>query len=175
MIRKNPQNCPPLDFDQWLPPFGKMQLWGGRIAEIAHISNVPTLRVLTLAGHKHLQLLTGNNSGPTWMLFQDCKKLDVRSIGTFEDVEHLTITGIKTGGSLSSFSALSKLQTLSLLQCRMIPETVDLKEYAPLLKKIMISDSPESILRSVSMKNKNVIAANGKIAYVDGIACSDIV
>jgi hypothetical protein len=162
-------NCPNIIFQKWKSvPIESIQLWGGTIDELSNLSHINSLNSLTLYGHKKLEKFTGDNSNIKWLIIQHCNLINISSINTFSNINYLTMQGIKQEIGISLFFKLKSLIDLSLLNCHIKLDNIDLKKNLVNLERITISGIKKEQLVNISKNNKDLIISNGKLEYING-------
>ena len=164
-------NFPFIPFDKWRHlPVENMQLWGGSIEEFSNSAFIDSLKTLTLYGCRKLERFVGDNSNITWMVIQVCNQLDMRTINTFRNIECIVINTIKKEMTFSSFQELHRLRKLSLIYCKVIFDTYDLKSTSTQLEEIWIQGViKKDEAKILSKANPGVLIRNGVWEFKDGM------
>lgn len=162
-------NCPSLSLERWRSvPMVTMSLFDGAIDELTDTAHVASLRKLTFFGCRRLAKFAGDNGNITWMVVQRCNVLDFRTITTFQNLEHLAVVSIKPQLPLSAFAGLERLQSLSLQQCKVQIDTMDLKSTATALEKLIIAGLKKDVAAELSKANNGVQVSDGVWSYRNG-------
>lgn len=148
---------PEIDFSKLnrvpLESLGVMQ---GKFKEFGNICEVGRLKDLRVLGCRSLERFIGDNSGVTWMVISGCKKLDLRTIRTFRDLETLTVNGSQCEIDLSELGEFKHLKSLTLLNCSVYVDITDLRCQFPQIKKFYISGLKEEQVRGLREANSDI-------------------
>jgi len=90
-------------------------------------------------GCRNLERFTGDNSRITYMIIEG-KKLDIRTIKTFQNIEALIMNGNSNEMALSEMGEFRKSRSLWLLNCNVHIDITNLKAQFPSIKEIKISN-----------------------------------
>lgn len=158
-----------LDFSKWIRvPLETLNLKQGKFKELRDMSKVGSLRNLMVLGCRNLEQFSGDNSQIVWMLVDGSKKLDLRSVQTFQGLEGLTVNGNSCEIPISEIGELRQLKGLNLIDCKVHLDTINLKHQFPSLKELHISQMKEEQVLELSQHNPNVLVT-GKIFMVKNV------
>jgi hypothetical protein len=132
--------CTRLPFQDWCSvPLEEFYCSRGKFSEFGDTAHVQSLRTLTLIGCRKLERFVGDNSAITWLMIDNSKLLDMRTIQGFRSVESLTFNGSSPRIAISDFRENRQLRSLNLLNCEVDLDVTDLRSSLPKLEKIHIS------------------------------------
>lgn len=158
--------CPKLLFEHWQSvPLNTISLSGGVLDVLADTTHISSLKSLIIIDCRKLERFEGDNSNVTWMVIDTCNRLDLCTITTFSRVEFISIVNIKNEILLSTFTGLSQLCSLSLQECKVRVDVVDLKSSSPRLEEIFITGLKKDKGIALSKANPGVVVTNGMWSY----------
>lgn len=161
-------NCPRLPLDRWQGvPIEAMGLWNGTVDSLADTRQLG-LQKLTLNGCRQFERFEGDNGAITWAVIQDCNRLDWHSIKSLRNLVSLNVAGNKSDLPLSAFTEMGELQNLSLRQCKIQLDTMDLKSSSPKLAKLLIAGLNKDLAKELSRLNPEVLVSNGTGSFRNG-------
>jgi hypothetical protein len=161
-------NCPKLALDRWQNvPLEALCLWSGAIDQLADSAQIG-VQQLTLFGCRHFERFEGDNSTITWGVIQNCNRLDWQTIRTLRRLASLNVTGSKIDLPLSAFAGLGELRNLSLRECKVQLDVLDLKSTATQLEKLYMTGLKNEQVVELSRANSGVLVSNGRWSYKDG-------
>ena len=162
-------NPPKLALDSWRGvPLDTLTLSGGEIEVLADTADIKSLKRLLLLKCRKLERFEGNNSGVTWMIIDTCNQLDLSTLKTFSKLEHASIVNLKTEFPLSIFAELKKLRSISLEECKVLIDKLNLKFLCPKLEDIFIGRLKKDQGIALSKANPGVVVTNGTWSYENG-------
>lgn len=97
-----------LEFSKWnRVPLESLGLKQGKFKELGNTADIIRLKDIRVLGCRSLERFTGDNSRITWMLIDNCKKLDLQTIQTFQSIETLIVNGNPSEIGLTEIGELS--------------------------------------------------------------------
>lgn len=153
-----------LDFSKWRRvPLETLALKQGKFKELGNTTQVESLKNLKILGCRNLERLTCDNSRVTWMIIEGCKKLDLRTIQTFQRIEALIVNGSPNEINLTEIGELKHLESLWLLNCNVQVSTTNLLHQFPKLKELRITNLKKEQVLELARLNPDVkISGKGK-------------
>jgi hypothetical protein len=152
--------CPQLRLDDWRElPLESLALAAGGFGELADSALIPTLRRLNLNDCADFERFAGDNGGIEWMVVQHCDRLDFATLATCPNLEYLTVVGIKRELPLSSFASLPRLRALSLQDCNVKLDVLDMTASSPRLEELLITGLPAAAAARLSAANTGVVVS----------------
>jgi len=156
-------------FDKWKGvPISTLSLSNGTFDEIANTSHIPSLRELVLIDCRKFQVLSGDNSGLTWVVIQGCKRLDASTVRALTNVEYLTIVGGSKAIEISALGQLNHLRTLTLANCKAYVDVEELSACMPQLESLELTDLKDTEAARLSEINSNITISTGVSRYRAG-------
>ncbi len=146
-----------LDFSKWTRvPLESLSLKKGKFKELGNTTDVSSLKWIWVLGCRNLERLTGDNSKIIRLLIDNCKKLDLRTIQTFQGIESLIVNGNPNEIGLTEIGELKQLKSLSLINCNVQVDTSNLKRHFPRLEKLHISNMKKEQAIELSQSNPDI-------------------
>ena len=102
------------------------------------------------------------------MIIDTCNQLDLSTLKTFSKLEHASIVNLKTEFPLSIFAELKKLRSISLEECKVLIDKLNLKFLCPKLEDIFIGRLKKDQGIALSKANPGVVVTNGTWSYENG-------
>jgi hypothetical protein len=147
-----------IDFSKWNRlPLESLGLLQGKFKELGNTSQVRSLKKLRVLGCHSLERFTGDNSPIVWMWIDGSKKLDLRTVQTFQGIEALAVNGNSNEIALSEIGELRQLKNLGLIDCNVQVDISNLKHQFPRLEEILISQMKEEQVLELSQHNPDVL------------------
>lgn len=150
-------SIPEIDFSKWRRvPLESLGVIQGKFKEFGNTFELDRLKDLRVLGCRSLERFVGDNSGVAWMVISSCKKLDLRTIQTFYDLETLTVNGNQCEIALSELGELKHLKSLTFLNCNVYVDITDLRSQFSQIEKIYISGMKKDQVRELREANPDV-------------------
>lgn len=147
-----------LNFSKWTRvPLESLSLKKGKFKELGNTADVSSLKSIWVLGCRSLERFTGDNSRISRLLIEGCKKLDLRTIHTFQGIESLIVNGNPNEIGLTEIGEFKKLESLSLLNCKVQVDTADLKRHFPRLKELYISNMKKAQAIELKQFNPDIV------------------
>jgi len=106
----------------------------GNFTELSNLSFIKTLKIIYVMYCRNFERFTGDNSNIKHIVVQNCRKFDLHSLDTFQNLEYLDITSCAPEISLASLPDLPSLRFLDFLACKVIYDTYELNRKFPKLE-----------------------------------------
>ncbi len=149
-------------------PLEELTLERAAIEEFCESHAIKTLDDVILRDCRKLKRFGGDNSGVTRLIVETCNQLDLRTIRSFNNVQYLSILGIKQEIALSWFVGLTSLRELSLQNVRVVADLENLTESFPLLEELWASHLKKAQIVRLSQSNEEILITNGMVSYRNG-------
>lgn len=147
-----------LDFFKWGGvPIKSLGLVQGKFKELGNTADIISLEDIRVLGCRSLERFTGDNSRITWMVISGCKKLDLRTIQTFQGIKALTVNGNSNEIRLTEIGELKHLENLMLIDCNIQIDTSNLKHQFPRLKELHISNMKKEQVMELNQANPDIM------------------
>ncbi|CAH0121223.1 hypothetical protein PAE9249_03749 [Paenibacillus sp. CECT 9249] len=154
-----------LEFSKWSRvPLESLRLKQGKFIELGNTADVRSLKWLWVLGCRSLERFTGDNSKIIRLLIDDCKKLDLRTVQTFQGLETLIVNSIPNEIGLTEMGTFKQLESLSLIHSKVQVDTTELKRHFPKLKELHISNLKNGQVLELSQLNPGVLVS-GRIFF----------
>jgi Leucine-rich repeat (LRR) protein len=158
-----------VEFSNWSNiPLESIGLKQGKFKEIGNTVKIMSLKKMRVLGCRNLERFVGDNSRITWMIIEGCKKLDLRTIKTFQGIEVLIVNGNLNEIGLTEIGELKQLKSISLIDCNVQVDILKLKHLFPSLKELHISQMKKEQVLELSQHNPEVLVS-GKIFRVKDV------
>lgn len=145
------------DFKEWKDvQFESLSFKGCKFKELGNTTEAFGLDNMSVIGCRSLERFTGDNSRITRMIIEGSKKLDLRTLGTFSNIEALIVNGNSNEVALSEIGQLTKLESLWLLNCKIHVDIHNLKEQFPNLEELMIDSLTKEEVLELGEYNPDV-------------------
>lgn len=129
-----------LDLTTWSSvPLNSMVFKRGKFKELGETATIPSLMDLDVLGCRNLERFTGDNSRITRLLIDACKKLDLRTLKTFEGIETLIVNSCTYEMNLTEIGGLKNVKSIDFILCNVQVDLINLKEYFPNIESLHIS------------------------------------
>jgi len=129
-----------VDFTQWRGvPFEFIGFRKGKFKELGNIAAIPDLKEIYVLGCRSLERFTGDNSSITRIIVDGCKKLDLRTLKTFEKIETLIVNSCPNEMNLCELTELKFVKHIDFILCNVQVDLVELKSYFPNLESLHVS------------------------------------
>jgi hypothetical protein len=143
-----------INFETWRNvPLEFLSLKSCKFKEFGDTAQVESLKKMDILGCRNLEKFVGDNSNITWLLIWGSKRLDVRTINTFSNIESLGINGMSNDTNLSDFGKLEQIKVLTLWNCKVNIDISNLKSNMPKLEKLQIPNMKEDQALELSKLN----------------------
>lgn len=129
-----------VDLTQWRSvPFEFIGFRRGKFKELGNIAAIPELKEIYVLGCRALERFTGDNSNITRIIVDGCKKLDLRTLSSFEKIETLIVNSCPNEMNLCELGELKYVKHLDFILCNVQVDIIELKLYFPNLESLHIS------------------------------------
>ncbi|MEX2414583.1 MAG: hypothetical protein WD424_00450, partial [Paenibacillaceae bacterium] len=146
-----------LEFSKWnRVPLESLGIKQGKFKELGNTAAIISLKDISVLGCRSLERFTGNNNRITRLLIDNCKKLDLQTIQTFQGLETLIVNGNPNEIGLTEIGELKQLKSLTLIMCNVRIDTSNLKRYFPRLEKLHISNMKKEQAIELSQSNPDI-------------------
>lgn len=128
------------DFSLWKQsPVESIQFKSCKFKEIGNIASLSRLTYLSVRGCRSFERFKGDNSSIRRLDVDSCRKLDLRTLTTFTDVEILVVNSCTKELNLTEIKGLNKVKSLDLILCKVKVDLINLKDYFPNLEYLHVS------------------------------------
>ncbi|NOU71801.1 hypothetical protein GC098_10275 [Paenibacillus sp. LMG 31458] len=149
-----------LDFSKWKRvPLESLGLMQGKFKELGNTAQVESLSNMRVLGCRNLEWFTGDNSRITRMVIEGCKKLDLRTLQSFQNIEALIVNGNSNKVALNEIGELKQLKSLWLIDCNVQVDISNLKHQFSRLEELQISNMKNEQVLELSQLNTGVIVS----------------
>lgn len=147
-----------LDLTTWSSiPLNLMVFKRGKFNDLGDTAAIPSLKNINVIGCRKLEHFTGDNSRITRLLIDACKKLDLRTLKTFEGIEALIVNSCPYEMNLTEIGGLEKVKHIDFILCNIQVDLINLKEYFPNIESLHISNMKKEYGMKLKELNPDVL------------------
>jgi len=110
-----------------------------KFKELGNTAAISGLTYISVLGCRSLERFAGDNSRITRLVVDGCKKLDLRTLKTFEGIETLIVNSCTQEMDLTEIGGLEHVKHIDFILCQVHVDLIPLKEYFPKLESLHIS------------------------------------
>ncbi|NIK70559.1 hypothetical protein [Paenibacillus sp. BK720] len=128
------------DLKEWKEvPFDEISFKSCKFKELGNTAAIASLYDLSVLGCRSLEQFRGDNSNIKRLVVDNCKKLDLGTLTTFEGVEVLIVNSCTKEMNLKEIRGLKYVKSIDFILCNVEVDLIDLKEYFPKIESLHIS------------------------------------
>lgn len=146
-----------LDLTTWSKvPLDTITFRRGKFKDLGETASITSLNDIRVLGCRSLERFVGDNSRITRLIAVNCKKLDLRTISTFEGIEVLIVNSCTNEMNLTEIGGLIHVKHIDFILCNVQVDLIDLKEYFPSLESLHISKMKKEFGLQLKQLNPDV-------------------
>ncbi|RXZ81562.1 hypothetical protein EBB07_14675 [Paenibacillaceae bacterium] len=131
---------PELDLVEWSRvPLKLIAFKRCRFKELGNTAAISTLKDIRVLGCRNLERFTADHSRITYIIIDNCKNLDLRTLNTFKGIEAIIVNSCPLEMNLIEIGKLEKVKHITFIRCNVEVDLINLKEYFPNLESLHIS------------------------------------
>ncbi|UNK21039.1 hypothetical protein MNQ98_13940 [Paenibacillus sp. N3/727] len=145
------------DLEEWKDVhFENLSFKKCKFKELGNTAAISGLTTINVLGCRSLERFTGNNRRIKRLVVDDCKKLDLRTLKTFEGIETLIVNSCPNEMNLTEIGGLKNVKHIDFILCEVQVDLIHLKEYFPNLESLHISQMKKDYGMQLKELNPNV-------------------
>ncbi|RXZ81565.1 hypothetical protein EBB07_14695 [Paenibacillaceae bacterium] len=131
---------PELNLLEWgQVPLESLYLKRCKFKELDNTAAISTLKDIRVLDCRNLERFTGDHSRITYLIIDNCKKLDLCTLSTFKSAYAITVNSCPLEMNLIEIGKLEKVKHITFIRCNVEVDLINLKEYFPNLESLHIS------------------------------------
>lgn len=128
------------DFEEWKDVrFENLSFKSCKFKELGNTAANSGLGYISVLGCRNLERFTGDNSNIKRLVLDGSKKLDLRTLKTFEGIETLIVNSCTYEMNLTEIGGLKNVKHIDFILCQVQVDLIYLKEYFPKIESLHIS------------------------------------
>ncbi|SMF86067.1 hypothetical protein SAMN05661091_3271 [Paenibacillus uliginis N3/975] len=128
------------DLEEWKDVhFENLSFKRCKFKELGNTAAISGLTTIDVLGCRSLERFTGGNQRIKRLVVDGCKKLDLRTLKTFEGIETLIVNSCPNEMNLTEIGGLKNVKHIDFILCEVQVDLIHLKEYFPDLESLHIS------------------------------------
>ncbi|MBT2765596.1 hypothetical protein [Paenibacillus sp. ISL-20] len=128
------------DLEEWKDVhFENLSFKKCKFKELGNTAAISGLTTIDVLGCRSLERFTGNNRRIKRLVVDGCKKLDLRTLKTFEGIETLIVNSCPNEMNLTEIGGLKNVKHIDFILCEVQVDLIHLKEFFPNLESLHIS------------------------------------
>lgn len=132
-----------------------------KFKELGNTAAIMGLTNLYVIGNRSLERFTGNNRRIKRLIVDGSKKLDLRTLKTFEGIETLIVNSCTNEMNLSEIGGLKKVKHIDFILCNVQVDLMNLKELFPSLESLHISQMEKNYGMQLKELNPDIEITSG--------------
>ncbi|SMF85590.1 hypothetical protein SAMN05661091_3066 [Paenibacillus uliginis N3/975] len=155
------------DLEEWKDVhFENLSFKKCKFKELGNTAAISGLTTIDVLGCRSLERFTGNNRRIKRLVVDDCKKLDLRTLKTFEGIETLIVNSCPIEMNLTESGGLKNVKHIDFILCEVQVDLIHLKEYFPNLESLHISQMKKEYGMQLKELNPNVEISSRSFRFV---------
>lgn len=131
-----------------------------KFKHLGNTAEIERLNKINVLGCRNLEQFTGDNSNITRVIVEDSKKLDLRTLKTFTNIEILVVNGCTQPMNLSEIGGLQHVKDINFLRCHVDVDLINLKTLFPKIESLYISGMKKEYGLQLKQLNPDVRIAS---------------
>lgn len=153
------------DLEEWKDVyFENLSFKRCKFKELGSTAAISGLTDISVLGCRSLERFTGDNSRITRLVVDGCKKLDLRTLKTFEGIETLIVNSCTQEMNLTEIGGLEHVKHIDFILCQVHVDLIHLKEYFPILESLHISRMKKDFGLQLKELNPDVKITSGSFS-----------
>ncbi|WP_268624558.1 hypothetical protein [Paenibacillus alvei] len=153
------------DLEEWKDVyFENLSFKRCKFKELGSTAAISGLTDISVLGCRSLERFTGDNSRITRLVVDGCKKLDLRTLKTFEGIETLIVNSCTQEMNLTEIGGLEHVKHIDFILCQVHVDLIHLKEYFPKLESLHISRMKKDFGLQLKELNPDVKITSGSFS-----------
>ncbi|RXZ81552.1 hypothetical protein EBB07_14615 [Paenibacillaceae bacterium] len=129
-----------IDLSKWRDViFNNLSFKKCKFKEFGNTAAIVGLNAINILGCRSLERFTGDNSNIKRLIVDGCKKLDLRTLKTFEGIEVLCVNSCTNEMNLEEIGGLKYVKHVDFIFCNVHVDLINLKEYFPNIESFHLS------------------------------------